>query len=144
MRRPSGGNHGDDVTREPSIKEASTTLDAEPSSAGQARRFLATNLSAWGLPDLIETGSLVIDELVTNAVLHGLGPIVVRLVPGPAEVTIEVHDGQARLPAIDPLPDTADLPFGRGLHLVKASTREWGAQPTENGKVVWAVVSRDD
>lgn len=142
MRRPASGNHGSDVTPKPSIQEVSTTLDAEPSSAGRARRFLTTNMEAWGLPDLVETGSLVIDELVTNAVLHGLGPIVVRLVPGAAEVTIEVHDGEARLPVVDPWPDTADLPFGRGLHLVEASTREWGARPTDRGKVVWAVVAR--
>src|SRR4051812_37753458 len=52
----------------------SETLDRVPESAAVARRLVRTALTAWGLEDLIEDATLVITELVSNAVDHGCLP----------------------------------------------------------------------
>lgn len=124
--------------------ETCIQLEAEPASAGEVRRFVAATLGSWGRSELSDRAALVVGELVTNAILHGLGPIDValRLEAGPptARLSIEVHDRQPRLPVPTARSPDAALAFGRGLHLVEAISVAWGARPTTDGKVVWATV----
>lgn len=134
------GHHRKTVTDD-TLSEARIRLEAEPSSAGDARRFLADATERWERPDLAEKGSLVIDELVTNAILHGLGPIDVVLRLDGSVLHIEVHDRHPRMPAPTARPPDAALSFGRGLHLVEACSIAWGSRPTTEGKCVWADVS---
>lgn len=134
------GHHPMAVTDE-TLSEARIELDAEPASAGEARRFLADATTRWGRPELEDKGSLVVDELVTNAILHGLGPIEVVLRLGEGVLAIEVHDRQPRMPVPTARPPDAALSFGRGLHLVEACSARWGARPTPGGKCVWAEVA---
>lgn len=131
------GHHRRTVS-DSTISEARTQLDAEPASAGEARRFLTATVEGWGKPQLAERGALVIDELTTNAILHALGPIdiVVRLED--TQLVVEVHDRDPRLPTPTARPPDAALAFGRGLHMVEALSTAWGSRPTEFGKVVWA------
>lgn len=134
------GHHRSRVT-DRTESHARIQLDAEPPSAGEARRFLAETTESWQRPELSEKGSLVVDELVTNAILHGLGPIDVVLILDDDVVRIEVHDRNPRMPVPTARPPDAALSFGRGLHLVEACTRRWGARPTTDGKCVWAEVA---
>ena len=102
-------------------------------------------MSAWDLPNPARSdSSLIVSELVTNAVLHAgttIGVTVGRLGDG---VRIDVSDGDPHLPVVDAIsPD--DLlsnrsMVGRGLALVAAVSDRWGAEPDGDGKAVWAEV----
>lgn len=118
-------------------------LGAEPSSAGEARRFLTATVERWECPELAERGSLVVDELVTNAILHATGPIDLVLRLDGSHLVIEVGDREPRLPVPAPRAPEATLSFGRGLHLVEATSVAWGSRPTADGKVVWAEVGAE-
>src|SRR5438094_2270645 len=50
--------------------EQSTTLAPDPSSAAEARRFVRSALAEWGASRLDDAATLLVTELVTNAVLH--------------------------------------------------------------------------
>ena len=46
-------------------------LDADPRSAGRARRFLREHLDDWGVPDdPSDTAQLCLSELVNNVIMH--------------------------------------------------------------------------
>jgi anti-sigma regulatory factor (Ser/Thr protein kinase) len=78
---------------------------------------------------------LATSELVTNVVKHtdDGGELNAWLEPGGA-LLVEVHDTDPTLPTI--IEPTAV--GGRGLRILEALADEWGAAPTEAGKVVWA------
>lgn len=76
---------------------------------------------------------LVVSELVTNAMLHGDGPPVLRLSGTPWRVRVEVADGSPVLP----VPKVAGQEGGWGLHLVSRLAGRWEAVPRDGGKVVW-------
>lgn len=48
----------------------SRTLAREPESAAAARRLVRVALAGWGLDDLADDSSVVVSELVTNAIQH--------------------------------------------------------------------------
>ena len=118
-----------------------------PRSVGRARRFLARQLDAWGLPQLTETAELILSELVTNAVTHANPPygnlISTRFERQESRVRIEVHDAGGSTP--ERREASADAESGRGLTLVDALTGgHWGVSGREGpGKSVWAVCAED-
>src|SRR5690242_20141803 len=73
-----------------------------PRSVGRARHFLAQHLNAWGMSHIAESASLVVSELVTNAVAHAHPPyghlIGVRVERLESGVRIEVHDANDSKP----------------------------------------------
>lgn len=110
-------------------------LDPHPASVGRARRWLSQQLEEWGLEDLDYDASVVLSELVTNAVLHAKTQIDLKLSHGQT-LRLEVCDSSATLPA--PRGPHPSSTTGRGLHLVAALTSAWGFESSSNGKVVWA------
>ena len=86
---------------------------------------------------------LVVSELVTNAMLHGVGQIRLRLEVGDGRVSVGVLDGGAapNRPA-GPVADAdtgQGAEGGRGLALVALLSSEWGIRPDDRGgKEVWA------
>ena len=54
-------------------------LEAEPSAVADARRWVVDACRELERDDLIECAELGVSELVTNAVLHGLPPLWVRV-----------------------------------------------------------------
>lgn len=106
-----------------------------PASAGEARRFVDAALSG---PDVMAVGyvaTMLVSELVANAVLHTGTQVEVVVAVDGARVRVEVHDESGRLPVrkhYSPLSGT-----GRGLGLVDSLSAAWGAEPTPTGKVVW-------
>jgi hypothetical protein len=85
-------------------------------------------------------------EVVTNAILHGRGPVTVRLRGTRDHPRVEVRDASPEPPALtsdDPIPDFIDeLPtFGRGLSIVASFSEAWGAERDGDGKLVWFVPS---
>ncbi|HVW33257.1 MAG TPA: response regulator [Acidimicrobiia bacterium] len=123
------------------LGEASRRFDPDARSARAARRFVSEALSAFGDDDLTDTITLLVSELVTNAVIHaGSGvEVLVRLTGTAARV--EVTDASAAGPA--PRDATAEEDSGRGLALVESLARRWGVRPTAGGgKTVWFEVDR--
>src|SRR5215212_1528204 len=57
------------------VDRARWTLPAVAESARAARRQVAAQLTDWGLPQMVDDATLVVSELVTNAVCHGAGPV---------------------------------------------------------------------
>ena len=110
-------------------------LRDDTSSAGAARRFVRNTLEAWGADEHAETATLLISELVTNAVLHARSGPEVVLQFEDTVLRVEVHDRSPVLPARRHYGLQAGT--GRGIVLVEEMASGWGAEPTASGKVVW-------
>ncbi|MBB5132842.1 anti-sigma regulatory factor (Ser/Thr protein kinase) [Thermocatellispora tengchongensis] len=135
---------------ESAMASATFVLPARPDSVHCSRSFATGTLSGWCLPELRENMELVVSELCTNAIRHGL-----RLTPGGARepeairlslvrrgglVVCAIGDPGSAAPV---LRDPASLePGGLGLHIVESLSLRWGWAPlAPYGKVVWAVLS---
>ncbi|MGI5169730.1 ATP-binding protein [Spirillospora sp. CA-253888] len=116
-------------------------LAAEARAASRARALTGRALREWRVPDPadIDDVVLMVDELITNAVLHGGGPVRLRLrLDGPL-LTGEVGDRNPAAPA-PPGPGPGVLDWaedGRGLLLVGALATDFGVRPEPAGKTVW-------
>ncbi|MFI9207610.1 ATP-binding protein [Streptomyces sp. NPDC053253] len=128
------------VTSRPTGHPAySQTLPREARSAAAARRLVRTALTLWGLDPLIEDASLVITELVSNAVEHSrLQAIRVTVSrPSAREVRVGVVDRSRTVPILGAESD-GDQIRGRGLFLVDTLAERWGTELYRWGKQVWA------
>jgi anti-sigma regulatory factor (Ser/Thr protein kinase) len=96
---------------------------------------VAEHLRSWDLDDAIDDATLLVSELVTNAILHARSPVdlVVRKVR--TAVRVEVYDEGAG--AAQPLHSDLEASAGRGLGLVQAVATRWGVDDAEVGKTVW-------
>ncbi|MGH9298569.1 MAG: ATP-binding protein [Acidimicrobiales bacterium] len=118
------------------VQSAETVVEPLPPSVGAARRWLLATLEEWGLDDMDYDLSLVISELVTNAVLHAGTEIGLRLVRDET-LRLEVSDASGTLPVRRSRP-APSATTGRGLQLVDALATRWGVKKSGNGKTVWA------
>jgi serine phosphatase RsbU (regulator of sigma subunit)/anti-sigma regulatory factor (Ser/Thr protein kinase) len=103
------------------------------------RAHVAEELTAFGYGPLVDDAQLVVSELVTNALLHGGGRGEVRLRRIDDGVRAEVVDRSHNLPVVAVIGDRTLT--GRGLHLVTRVSRQWGVEPLESGKIVWAEIA---
>jgi anti-sigma regulatory factor (Ser/Thr protein kinase) len=116
----------------------------DPRNVAAARGELLNTLALWGLGEVTDSATLVLSELLTNALRHtrpsaegGIETRFLRVVGG---LRIEVHDAADEQPVQRP----ADLgsPNGRGLILVAALADSWDVMPRDGGgKVTWAELS---
>ncbi|MBT2441172.1 ATP-binding protein [Streptomyces sp. ISL-36] len=110
-----------------------------PLARGELRRALKD----WGLSHIEDAASLVLSELLTNAVRHARVPtraIETRFVLIPDGLRVEVHDASERRPLMA-LPD-GDADGGWGLPLVDTLSEKWGVSDRSGpGKLVWAELS---
>jgi anti-sigma regulatory factor (Ser/Thr protein kinase) len=115
-----------------------------PSEVSACRRFVRSALAEVetepGGDDLVQLLLLMASELATNAVLHGRTDFTVRVRVDPADVCIEVSDGNTRMP--QPCLTPADATTGRGLAIIDASGLDWGAERHAGGKTVWVRARR--
>lgn len=120
-------------------------LAAHPGSPAQARRLTRARLTGWSVcEDTCDTAALVVSELVTNAIVHTAS----------SHIVCELHDGDdlVRIAVRDegcapgrPRANTRRQPeeeHGRGLLLVDAVCRAWGALEQGPGLLVWADLPR--
>ncbi|MET9793672.1 ATP-binding SpoIIE family protein phosphatase [Streptomyces canus] len=113
---------------------ATCILPEDPRAARQARAFVRERLDAWGLDELAVTTELLASELVGNVIRHAEGPIRLRLLNS-RSLTCEVYDGSLSTPRIRHAAYTDE--GGRGLQLVSALSRRWGARYLRDGKCIW-------
>lgn len=112
-------------------------LASRPTSAATARKLATAFAQRHHLgDDLADSICLVVSELVTNAVLHARTDVVLSLELRPGVVRIGVRDGSLATLAIRNY--SAEAITGRGLGVVEALSRAWGAVAEGDGKLVWA------
>ena len=119
-------------------ERAGWRLEPDASSAEAARR-LVRHAMAPCPSELVDSASLVVSELVTNAVLHArtaIGVVIILLDDG--AVRLEVSDESSALPYRRPYSEGSAT--GRGLVLVDALSAGWGVNSRHDteGKTVWA------
>ncbi|MEN8707542.1 MAG: ATP-binding protein [Nocardioides marinisabuli] len=117
-------------------------LGAGPRSVQDARRWVVDTCRDIDRPELAECAELGVSELVTNALLHGEGPIRVRVRGTREHPRVEVRDASRERPVLPTPAEPGDeddllLTFGRGLSIVARSSDAWGAEIEGDGKVVW-------
>jgi anti-sigma regulatory factor (Ser/Thr protein kinase) len=111
-----------------------------PESARRARHLVLDALAAWSMPHLGDAATLVLSELVSNAVRHAKGEgmrVNVTRLTG-RRVRLSVLDQDSTRPQMQE-PDPAGE-RGRGLLLVDAESVRWGVELLPGGKRVWAEV----
>lgn len=104
----------------------------EADQVGHARREVARYLD--GCP-AAEDATLIVSELVTNAVLHSRsrhGMLTVHGERYPRYVWLEVSDAGGNWEA------GSDGDGGRGLAIVAALAAEWGIDGDGRGRTIWA------
>lgn len=123
---------------------ATRTPVRDLSSVATARGFARSTLQRWGIASRCDDITLVISELLANALRHSLPrpggwPVRFGLLqswPG-SDVLCAVADPGPALPVPGPSGLLAEC--GRGLHVVEEFSDRWGCTtPSDNGKVVWA------
>ncbi|MEU0796402.1 ATP-binding protein [Amycolatopsis sp. NPDC005961] len=110
-----------------------------PESPGRTRAWTRWTLRQVS-PDLPEDRVtdvlLVVDELMSNAVLHGGGCRHVVLAVETDRVVVKVADHSPAL-AYVPAPDVRSV---SGMRMVGDGASTWGQAVDDAGKTVWAVV----
>lgn len=95
-----------------------------------ARRFVRDRMLAWASPSadghFVDDLLVVTSELVTNAVLHGRGPIELSVALDDAVAEVTVTDSGGGHPRLRP--DEPNAEHGRGLVLVDALVDDWGVR----------------
>lgn len=117
------------------VEQRELALQAVPDAAPRARAALRDLVRGTPYEARLDDGELAVSELVTNAVLHGREPLVLRLALSPGCLRVEVRDGSPVSPSFSMLDPTAVT--GRGLMLISAASDRWGVEPVAGGKRVW-------
>ncbi|SEC60318.1 Histidine kinase-like ATPase domain-containing protein [Streptomyces misionensis] len=119
-------------------------LVAHPGSVARARRLAHARLTGWSVcADTCDSAALVISELVTNAIVHTASErVVCELHDHDDMVRIAVRDEGCAPGEPHPAAQRPDEEHGRGLLLVDALCRAWGAQEHGSGLLVWAELAR--
>jgi anti-sigma regulatory factor (Ser/Thr protein kinase) len=123
------------------------TPGTEPGSISAARKFTALTMERWGVADREADVSVVVSELLSNAVRHGLRPLPGRPQDRPIRLGL-LHSGANLMCAVADPSNQLPVPrepgwleeSGRGLHVIASLSDQWGscAAPGQAGKVVWA------
>ncbi|UED87622.1 ATP-binding protein [Streptomyces profundus] len=134
---------------------ATFPLAGEPGAPSSARSHTRATLAEWGLDELTDDTSVVVSELVTNALRYGLPrdaaprplppasaeqPLLLSLVHCESSVLCAVFDPGHEVPSVKE--PSVCQESGRGLHVLEALSRSWGwTTPDRHGKAVWALLA---
>lgn len=86
----------------------------------------------------VEVARLLVSELVTNAVQHGGGEVVLVVARRGDGLRVEVHDASPVMPVL--AERSSLMERGWGLRLVAELATTWGTAPRDDGqpgKQVW-------
>ncbi|MFE4173918.1 SpoIIE family protein phosphatase [Streptomyces sp. NPDC056909] len=113
----------------------------DPALVADARSLTRRHLAEWQLGDLEIEAEVVVSEMVTNAILHGSGPIQLRLIRDRVLIC-EVSDASGSQPRQRQACSTDEN--GRGLFLLTHLCNRWGSRWTSGGKIIWAEMDLPD
>jgi hypothetical protein len=113
-------------------------LAPHPTAPRASRNFVSRTLLDWGMGRLIPSASLVVSELVTNATIHAGSDVDLSLSWDLEALRLTVRDNSFDLPRQR---FSRFDQNGRGLCVVAGLSRSFGVLPTDDGKVVWAVLN---
>jgi anti-sigma regulatory factor (Ser/Thr protein kinase) len=116
------------------VPPSDVTLPPDTRSPWRARRFVAETL-VDATANVAEIVTLLVSEMVTNAVLHARTDIRVSIKRGEDAIRVEVADESSSGPMVRHFSQQAAT--GRGLLLVEELADRWGSDPRDPGKVVW-------
>jgi anti-sigma regulatory factor (Ser/Thr protein kinase) len=119
-------------------------LPCVPASVAVARRRIAAELLAAGVFEAaIGDATLVVSELLSNAILHA-SPLPGEclqltwiVAAGSVEIAVSDGGGPTVPRAARPLPSS---PTGRGLGIVEHVSDHWGVRADAAGTTVWALL----
>jgi anti-sigma regulatory factor (Ser/Thr protein kinase) len=127
---------------------ATCTLLPSAESVKASRDFTRATLRDWGMSALTDLAELVVSELVTNALRHGMPAgrkvgeqhsVRLRLLAQAPFVMCMVADPDRSIPVLTDADPAAET--GRGLTVVDACCVRWGWHLLDGGgKVVWALL----
>jgi hypothetical protein len=127
---------------------ATSAFPSRPESARRAREFTRITLQDWAMAEQIDVAELVVSELVTNSLRHGV--LSAQWMPGehPIALTLLRLDPYLMCMVTDPgsqgpvrIDSCASAEGGRGLQVVESCSVRWGWEPiADEGKVIWALL----
>jgi anti-sigma regulatory factor (Ser/Thr protein kinase) len=135
-RRSSGA----DRIRADDQRHAVTTLPRTTGSVARAREWLSEFMAEHDVDSTVSSRALVVvSELVTNVLQHGLGAVGIRAALSPnGELQLAVTDSGGGTPTV--LPRDPERIGGVGLRLVEELADRWGVSSFAGGKTVWVLL----
>lgn len=129
------------------LQTATCALSGHACSVRAARDFTVATLRRWCTAHSIQDITVVVSELVTNALRHALPEPVATGPPGQVRLGLleygpwllcAVADPSKATPVLRPCGSLAET--GRGLQMICALSDLWGyTEPGDAGKIVWAM-----
>jgi anti-sigma regulatory factor (Ser/Thr protein kinase) len=116
-------------------------LPNHPQSVGRARAWVRAILTADRCcEDTIDSARQIMSELATNGLIHGSmrrsDTITIVCEIDTDILTVGVIDYGSDQPVI--LDAAEDAEFGRGMALIEDMADDWGQEPCDGGKLVYA------
>ena len=118
-----------------------TTNFSRPADVRALRHHVVDQLHGEGVAAADDV-TLMVSELVTNALVHATDPRSLAIEVTPEAVIVEVSDGSHVVPvvrAVDP-----NRLGGNGMRIVHELSSAWGVDVTSAGKTVWFRQDRGD
>jgi PAS domain S-box-containing protein len=120
-------------------RTSSRSFPPQPSSVAEARGMVRDLLVETDRDDLAETATLLVSEVVTNALLHAGTIIDVTAAVDDVGLRVEVADGSPHFPVRRRYAATAGT--GRGMMMLESMVDDWGVVTHRRGKTVWFQIS---
>ena len=132
-----------DLGEPDTAQHLSLDLEPAPGAARRSRELVTEACARWDLPGLAGPACIVITEMVNNVVVHARTSMTVLLALHGDAMAVAVRDHSAAMPQFTgPVAPTSC--GGRGLLLIDSVAERWGSLRLDGGKVVWAMLQRED
>lgn len=124
------------MTAQPSVRLARLALEPTEQAPGTARSAVRQALLPLGCPPRIgQMAELLASEVVTNAIKHCRGDLLLELTVRQRRLRVSVSDDCENPPRLQS--GNAEELGGRGLVIVEALAEAWGWERSVYGKQVW-------
>ncbi|WP_228985557.1 ATP-binding protein, partial [Streptomyces sp. DH12] len=128
------------VVRPPGDRPAGQPCPSRPAEVREAvLRAVAERCLATRTPcdtEALADALLVASELTTNAILHGEGPVRLRLIHDGERLLAEVTDASSAGPHLRHARHGDES--GRGLYIVMRLSAHWGLRHGREDKTIWS------
>lgn len=112
-------------------------------SPRDARQFVRRTLLALDHASIVEDAELLVSEVVTQVLAEGVNYAPISVAARPLSVRVEVTDPRPSTTSDAPEVDLRTT-TGVGLGIVDAVSARWGAEPTDDGRIIWFELSVSD